>query len=256
MSEQQRTAVVTGAGRGIGEAVARRLAADGLRVVATDIDEAAALATAESVGGTGMRLDVSDPESVRAFADSLDRCDVLVNNAGVWRFTPLLKTSPDDFRHVMDTNVLGTLLCTQAVAPLMASAGGGSIINLTSLTARAITPGVGMYSSSKAAVIALTIQTALELAHDGIRANAVGPGFIPTPGTLDTYGADEATQREGGKIVPLGRFGRPEEIADAVAWFASDESRYVTGQVLFVDGGATEATVPFLFQAQRAVSKR
>lgn len=247
-----RTAVVTGAGRGIGAAVARRLALDGLHVVATDIDESAATATATSVSGTSMRLDVRDPESVQRLVDSLEECHVLVNNAGVWRFTPLLTTSPDDFRHVMETNVLGTLLCTQAVAPLMASGGGGSIVNLTSLTARAITPFVGMYSASKAAVIALTIQTALELASDGIRANAVGPGFIPTPGTLDTYGADEATQRQRGKIVPLGRFGQPEEIADAVAWFASDESRYVTGQVLFVDGGASEATVPFLFQAQRA----
>lgn len=256
MSEQQRTAVVTGAGRGIGAAVASRLASDGLHVVATDVDEASAGATADLVGGTAMHLDVSDPDAVGKLADSLERCDVLVNNAGVWRFTPLLTTSPDDFRYVMDTNVLGTLLCTQAVAPLMARGGGGSIINLTSLTARAITPGVGMYSASKAAVIALTIQTALELARDGIRANAVGPGFIPTPGTLDTYGADEATQREGGRIVPLGRFGRPEEIADAVAWFASDESRYVTGQVLFVDGGATEATVPFLFAAQRGASSR
>ncbi|MBM3670935.1 MAG: SDR family oxidoreductase [Actinobacteria bacterium] len=250
MPEQVRTAVVTGAGRGIGESISRRLAADGFSVIATDVDEATAAATGEAIGGVGRRLDVKDPDDVAAFAADVERCDVLVNNAGVWRFTPLLGTSPDDFRHVMETNVLGTLLCTQALAPIMARGGGGSIVNLTSLTARAITPFVGVYSASKAAIIALTIQTALELASDGIRANAVGPGFIPTPGTLDTYGADEETQRARGKIVPLGRYGTSAEVADAVAWFASHESRYVTGQVLFVDGGVSEATVPFLFQAQ------
>lgn len=245
-----RVAVVTGAGRGIGAAVCRRLAADGCSVVATDIDGAAAQATADAVGGVGRRLDVSDLDDVRGLAESLDRCDVLVNNAGIWRFAPLAKITPEDVRAVLDTNVLGTVLCTQALVPLMARSGGGSIVNLTSITAQAIPPGVGIYPASKAAVIALTKQTAIEFASKGIRANAVGPGFIPTPGTVDTYGADQETQRERGRIVPLGRYGTPDEIADAVAFFASDASRYVTGQVLFVDGGVTEASMLFMFAAQ------
>ncbi len=247
----EQVAVVTGGGRGIGAAIARRLTKDGFRVVVTDVDEATAKATADEVGGTARRVDVADPEDVRALAESLDRCDVLVNNAGVWRFAPIATTTPEDFHTVMNTNVLGTLLCTQALAPIMAANGGGSIVNLASVTAKAITPFVGVYPASKAAIMALTKQTALEYAAQGIRANAVGPGFIPTPGTLDTYGADEETQRERGKIVPIGRYGTPDEIADAVAFFASDASRYVTGQVLFVDGGVTEATIPFMFRAQR-----
>jgi NAD(P)-dependent dehydrogenase (short-subunit alcohol dehydrogenase family) len=247
----EQVAVVTGGGRGIGAAVARRLAKDGFRVVVTDVDETSARETAGEVGGTARRVDVADPDEVRALADALDRCDVLVNNAGVWRFAPIATTTVEDFHTVMNTNVLGTLLCTQTLAPLMAANGGGSIVNLASVTAKAITPWVGVYPASKAAIMALTKQTALEYAAQGIRANAVGPGFIPTPGTLDTYGADEETQRARGKIVPVGRYGTPDEIADAVAFFASDESRYVTGQVLFVDGGVTEATMPFMFQAQR-----
>jgi len=247
---EERVAVVTGAGRGIGAAVCHRLAADGFSVVATDIDEPAARATADAVGGVARRLDVSDLDDVRALAESLERCDVLVNNAGIWRFALLAKITPDDVRSVLDTNVLGTVLCTQALAPLMARQGGGAIVNLTSITAHAIPPGVGIYPASKAAVIALTKQTAIEYASKGIRANAVGPGFIPTPGTVDTYGADEETQRERGRIVPLGRYGTPDEIADAVAFFASDASRYVTGQVLFVDGGVTEASMLFMFAAQ------
>jgi 3-oxoacyl-[acyl-carrier protein] reductase len=244
-------AVVTGGGRGIGAAVARRLTKDGFRVVVTDVDEQTAKQIADEVGGAARRVDVSDPDDVRALAESLDRCDVLVNNAGVWRFAPIATTTPEDFHTVMNTNVLGTLLCTQALAPLMAANGGGSIVNLASVTAKSITPWVGVYPASKAAIMALTKQTALEYAAQGIRANAVGPGFIPTPGTLDTYGADEETQQQRGKIVPIGRYGTPDEIADAVAFFASDASRYITGQVLFVDGGVTEATIPFMFQAQR-----
>lgn len=247
-----RVAVVTGAGRGIGAAVCRRLAADGLSIVAADIDEQAAREIADEVGGVAHRVDVTNPDDVQAMASTLDRCDVLVNNAGVWRFAPLSKATPEDIRAVLDTNVLGTVLCTQAMAKLMAAHDGGAIVNLTSVTARSIPPGVGIYPASKAAIIALTKQTAIEYAPKGIRANAVGPGFIPTPGTVDTYGADEETQRERGRIVPLGRYGTPDEIADAVAFFASDASRYVTGQVLFVDGGVTEASMLFMFAAQAA----
>lgn len=241
-------AVVTGAGRGLGRAICERLAADGLHVVATDIDGEAARATASATKGVGTAMDVTDPASVAAVAAELDRCDVLVNNAGIWRFTPLQATPPEDVCAVLEVNVLGLLTCVQAFTPLMA--GGGSIVNLTSITAESVTPGVGIYPASKAAVIALTKQIALEYAGQGIRCNAVGPGMIPTEGTLATYGHDEADQARRGAPLPLGRMGTPAEIADAVAFFASDASRYVTGQVLFVDGGLTAATAVFLSKAR------
>lgn len=244
------TAVVTGAGRGLGRAIASRLAADGLSIVAADLDEAAAKDTAAAIGGRGVRCDVGDAGEVAALAASLDDLAVLVNNAGIWRFTPLASTPSDQVMEVLRVNVLGTVLCTQAMAPVLAASGGGSIVNLTSITAKALTPGVGIYPASKAAVIALTKQIALEYASQGIRCNAVGPGMIPTEGTMGTYGDDAETRAARGRVLPLGRLGEPEDIADAVAWFASDQSRYVTGQVLFVDGGLTEATVLFMGMAR------
>ena len=238
---------MTGAGRGIGRAVAVRLAADGFEVVAADRDGASAKDTADAVGGRAVECDVADEASVAALASEVgDGVRVLVNNAGIWRFTPIAQTSVDDVMDVLRVNVLGTLLCTKHLAPKLQAAGGGSIVNLTSITARAVTPGVGIYPSSKAAIIALTKQTALEYAAAGIRANAVGPGMIVTEGTLVTYGEDEATQQAAGSVLPLGRLGHPADIADVIAFLASDDARYVTGQVIFVDGGLTEATTMFM----------
>jgi len=246
------TAVVTGAGRGIGRAVCRRLAADGFDVVAADLDEAAAKETASLVDGAAVACDVTDPGQVQALADSLDRLDVLVNNAGIWRFTPIAATPLEEARAVIEVNVLGTLSCTQRLAPVMARSGGGSIINLTSVTAKAITPNVGVYPATKAAIIALTRQTALEYAAESIRCNAVGPGMIVTEGTLDTYGRDEGARAARGSVLPLGRLGLPDDIADAISFFAGEDARYVTGQVLFVDGGLTEATAVFMHAANQA----
>ena len=245
--------MVTGAGRGIGRAVAERLARDGYSVVAADRDGASAKDTADAVGGRAVECDVADEAAVAALAaEAGDDVAVLVNNAGIWRFTPIAETSADDVMEVLRVNVLGTLLCTKHLAPKLAAAGGGSIVNLTSITARAVTPGVGIYPSSKAAIIAFTKQTALEYASAGIRANAVGPGMIVTEGTLATYGEDESTQQAAGSVLPLGRLGQPADIADVVSFLASDDARYVTGQVLFVDGGLTEATVLFMGAARAA----
>lgn len=244
------TAVVTGAGRGLGRAIARRLADDGFTIVAADVDEASAKETADLVGGRAVRCDVGDPDDVSTLASSLDDVAVLVNNAGIWRFTAIASTPADEVMDVLRVNVLGTLLCTQAMAPVLAASGGGSIVNLTSITAKAVTPGVGIYPASKAAVIALTKQTALEYGSQGIRCNAVGPGLIPTEGTAGAYGDDDAGRAARGRVLPLGRLGQPADIADAVAFFASDDSRYVTGQVLFVDGGLTEAAVLFMGMAR------
>lgn len=227
------TAVVTGAGQGIGRAVSKRLSADGHRIVAVDQRPDSAAATAKMLGGQWRQCDVSDPESVAALADSLDEVDVLVNNAGIWIFAGLETMTPDDVRRVLEVNVLGVFYCTQALAPLMAP--GSAIVNLSSNAAYSNSPGVGIYPSSKAAVESFTKQTALELGVRGIRANAVGPGMIQTEGTQANYEGEMGRRRA--QAVPLGRNGYPEDIADVVGFLASDDARYVTGQVIYVDGG-------------------
>ena len=231
------TAVVTGAGQGLGKATARRLAADGWHVVAVDVDGAKAEVTATETGGSARRVDVRDRDAVQELAAALDACDALVNNAGIWRFAGLRDITEEDARAVLDVNVLGVLWCSQALAPVMASGGGGAIVNLSSAGAWTASPGVGVYPSSKAAVEALTRQLALELGPDQIRVNAVGPGLIVTDATAPRYEGERREQR--GRSVPLGRVGDPADIADVVAFLVSDDARYVTGQVVYVDGGIT-----------------
>ena len=226
-------AVVTGGGQGLGRAISKRLASDGHHVVAVDRNPESAAATADLVGGQWRQCDVSYPESVAALADSLDRVDVLVNNAGIWIFAGLDAMSPDDVRRVLEVNVMGVFYCTQALAPLMGP--GSAIVNLSSSAAVSNSPGVGIYPPSKAAVESFTKQTALELARRGVRANAVGPGMIQTEGTQANYEGEKGERRA--RAVPLGRTGRPEDIADVVGFLASDDARYVTGQVIYVDGG-------------------
>lgn len=227
------TAVVTGAGQGLGRAISKRLAADGHQIVAVDLNSETAAATAEMLDGQWRRCDVSDPESVAALADSLDEVDVLVNNAGIWIFAGLDGMTPDDVRRVLEVNVMGVFYCTQALVPLMAP--GSAIVNLSSNAAYSNSPGVGIYPPSKAAVESFTKQTALELGARGIRANAVGPGMILTEGTQANYEGEMGRRRA--RAVPLGRNGYPEDIADVVGFLASDDARYVTGQVIYVDGG-------------------
>lgn len=226
-------AVVTGAGQGLGRAISKRLAADGHHVVAVDQNPETAAATAEMLDGQWRQCDVSDSESVAALAASLDQVDVLVNNAGIWIFAGLDAMTPDDVRRVLEVNVMGVFYCTQALAPLMKP--GSAIVNLSSSAAHSNSPEVGIYPPSKAAVESFTKQTALELARRGIRANAVGPGMIQTEGTQVNYEGELGRRRA--KAVPLGRNGQPEDIADVVGFLASDDARYVTGQIIYVDGG-------------------
>lgn len=226
-------AVVTGAGQGLGRAISKRLAADGHDVVAVDLNPETAAATADLLGGQWRQCDVSDPKSVAALAESLDTVDVLVNNAGIWIFAGLDTMTPGDVRRVLEVNVMGVFYCTQALAPLMGP--GSAIVNLSSSAANSNSPGVGIYPPSKAAVESFTKQTALELAPRGIRVNAVGPGMIQTEGTQVNYEGELGQRRA--KAVPLGRNGQPDDIADVVGFLASDDARYVTGQVIYVDGG-------------------
>ena len=230
-------AVVTGAGQGLGRATAERLAADGHRVVALDLDGDRAAETAAAVGGAAHACDVTDPEAVRVVAERVGGCDVLVNNAGIWKFHSILDMSPADAQAVIDVNVLGIVWCTQAFAPLMVDGGGGSIVNLSSGAAYTNSPGLGMYPATKAAVESLTRTMALELGPSGIRANAIGPGLIMSDGTTANFQGERAVERARG--VPLGRVGAPADIADVVSFLCSDDARYVNGQVLYVDGGIT-----------------
>jgi len=247
-----RTAVVTGAAQGLGRAISARLIADGFAVWAVDTDEAGVTKTAGEIGATPCALDVTDEAGVNSLAERLARCDALINNAAIWRYTPLASTPLDEARAVLAVNVLGPLLLMQRLVPVMArGVDGGSIVNVSSITAKYSPTGAGLYPASKAALESLTRIAAVEFGPLGIRCNAVGPGIIPTEGTMSHYG-DEATRRRRGRTLPAGRYGEPDDIADVVAFFCSPDSRYVTGQVVYVDGGYTAAGASFFRLARDA----
>ena len=247
-----RTAVVTGAARGLGRAISERLVADGFTVWALDADEAEVADMAGEVGATACAIDVTDEAAVDDLAARLGQCDALVNNAAIWRYTPLAETPIDEARRVLAVNVLGPLLLMQRLAPVMArSARRGDSQHLLHHGEDTPRPEPGIYPASKAALEALTRIAAVEFGPLGIRCNAVGPGIIPTEGTLSHYG-DEATRQRRGRTLPAGRYGRPEDVADTVAFFCSDDSRYVTGQVVYVDGGYTAAGADFFRLARDA----
>jgi NAD(P)-dependent dehydrogenase (short-subunit alcohol dehydrogenase family) len=235
-------AVVTGAGRGLGRAVARRLAADGHAVVAIDIDGESAAKTAAEVGGESRCCDVSDPVAVKALGESLEGVGILVNDAAIWRFAGFLDITAEDAQAVFAVNVLGLLYCAQVFVPGMIERGAGAIVNFSAAAAEIHTPGIGVYPASKAAVVSLTKQMALELGRHGIRVNAVSPGLMATDQAIDHYGS-ETLARIGEELVPLRRPGDPTDIADVVAFLVSDAARYVSGQVTYVDGGSTAGRV-------------
>lgn len=246
MSEEaiRRVAVVTGGSRGIGRAVCVALARQGCKVVVNYCrGEAAAaetVALCQQAGAEALAVqaDISTAEGVRALFDAaLDaygRVDILVNNAGVTRDNLILRLTEEDFDRVVDANLKGAFLCCKEAARRMVRQRYGRIINLSSVVALRGNAGQTNYAASKAGLIGLTKSLARELASRGVTVNAVAPGFIQTDMTA---ALPEAVQAELCKGIPVGCPGQPEDVARAVAFLAAEESRYLTGQVLCVDGG-------------------
>jgi NAD(P)-dependent dehydrogenase (short-subunit alcohol dehydrogenase family) len=232
------TALVTGAGRGIGRAIAVRLAANGFTVVSASRSEGGARSTAELVGGRWFAMDVRHQSSIAAVAGQVDELTVLVNCAGVFPAGGVLDVTPEVYRDVMDVNAGGILFTSQAFIPQL-TASKGAIVNVTSIAAAVPATGLGVYSASKAAGRALTELLALELGPRGIRVNAVAPGNTHTESNDLALSPGEQPPRA--PHIPLRRRGLPEDMAEAVAFLASDAASYITGQSLVVDGGLSLA---------------
>ena len=242
---RDKIAIVTGAGQGIGRAIAGKMAAEGATVVVTDINEATAKETAGTIGGgaVGIRTDVTSRESVNAMVDQVlaqfGRIDVLVNNAGWDKASPFVDSDPADWDRVIQINLYGVLNTSKAVLPVMAEQGFGSVVNLASDAGRVGSSGEAVYSAAKGGVIAFTKATAREMARHKVNANCVCPG--PTDTALfASMGGDNPRLREAlTKAIPFRRLADPSDLANAVAFLASDEAAYITGQTVSVSGGLT-----------------
>jgi NAD(P)-dependent dehydrogenase (short-subunit alcohol dehydrogenase family) len=235
--------IVTGGARGIGEAIARRFAADGARVGVLDVDRDGATRVANDIGGAALVAATTETTAVEMMLDLFGTPDVLVNNAGIVRFGSLLDHDEAAWRAVIDVNLTGTFVVSRAVARrLVAAQQPGVIVNITSMNGVAPGPNSGAYGSTKAAVSLLTHQMALEWGLHAIRVNAIAPGLIDA-GMSEPIYADAAIRAARESKVPLGRLGRADDIADVVAFLASDSARYITGQTLLVDGGVTMSVI-------------
>ncbi|MBR6449207.1 MAG: 3-oxoacyl-[Fibrobacter sp.] len=234
--------IVTGASRGIGLAIARELAARGSDVVLISRggcpEQAEAIAKEFGIKTFTFACDVSNSESVKdAFKQAIDALggvDCLVNNAGITRDGLVLRMKDEDFDNVIATDLRSTFLCTRAVLRTMMGARKGSIVNIASLNGIRTQAGQANYAAAKAGVIGMTKSNSMEFGSRGITVNAVAPGFIDTDMTA---AMSEETRAKYAAQIPLGRLGQPEDVAKAVAFLASDDAKYITGQVIGVDGG-------------------
>src|SRR6056297_2129326 len=245
--------IVTGGGSGIGKATCLRLANEGAHVAVTDIDDGNAKSVCEDItaqGGTAgsWALDVADADAVSqvfdAVAERFGQIDVVVNNAGSsGANTPTHEISEEEWRKVIDINVNGVFYCTQAAIPYLKKAGGGSIVNLSSIYGLVGAPDLPPYHASKGAVRLMTKTDALLYAREGIRVDSVHPGFIWTP-LVEALAEDsgqgvEAYRQQLDELHPIGHVGEPDDIANGVLYLASEEAKFVTGSELVIDGGYT-----------------
>ena len=238
-----KTAIVTGAGRGIGREIATRLAKEGAALVCMDLFRETVEETAKIIRDAGGRAaatagDVTDPEVaknvVSAAVEEFGKVDVLVNNAGITRDALVMRMSDEDWRMVLEVNLTGAFNFARAVSRQMLRQKSGSIVNIASIVGVRGNAGQVNYSASKAGLIGLTKSLAKELGPRGVRVNAVAPGYIRTQMTEKL---PEEVKEKILSVIPMGRMGLPEEVAEAVLFLASDLSRYTTGSVVFVDGG-------------------
>lgn len=245
-----RTAVITGAGSGIGRATARRLASEGANVVCADVDEGSGKAVAEEVGGLFVKVDVTDAEQVEALFktafDTYGSVDIAFNNAGI---SPpdddsILETGLDAWKRVQEVNLTSVYLCCKAALPYMRQQQRGSIINTASFVARmgAATSQIS-YTASKGGVLAMSRELGVQFAREGIRVNALCPGPVNTPLLQELFAKDPERAARRLVHIPLGRFAEAEEIAAAVAFLASDDSSFVNATDFLVDGGISGAYV-------------
>tara|TARA_B100000949_G_scaffold165838_1_gene146374 strand:- start:21 stop:749 length:729 start_codon:yes stop_codon:yes gene_type:complete len=235
---ESKIAVITGGGRGIGKATAQLFTNEGATVVIAEFDEVSGQSTANELGAHYIKTDISNEESVNALfnfvSSKFGQLDILVNNAGILADSTLKKLDSDSFDAVINVNLRGVYLCGRAAANIMIEQGSGVILNASSVVAHHGNFGQTNYVASKAGVIGITKVWARELGKDGIRVNAVAPGFIQTNMTA---GMPEKVVDMMGEKVPLKRWGQPEDVANAYTFLASDEASYITGAVLNVDGG-------------------
>ena len=241
-----KVAVVTGASKGIGASIALHLAQEGAAVVVnySSSKQGADRIAGEINGNGGKAIAVQanlarEPDVRRLFAETkkaFGRLDILVNNAGVYEFWPLEKVTPEHFHKHFDLNVLGLILASQEAAKQFGP-NGGSIINVSSLAAKAAPPGASVYSATKAAVDAITRSLATELGPRKIRVNSINPGMVETEGVHAVGFADSEFQKQYEAQAPLGRIGQPRDIAPAAVFLASDDSSWITGETFFITGG-------------------
>jgi NAD(P)-dependent dehydrogenase (short-subunit alcohol dehydrogenase family) len=262
-----KTALITGAGQGIGRSTAQIFAREGAKlfIIGRSLDKLNAVAEEINRAGPSqamaMKADVTDPmqvkEAVKAMIEAFGRIDILINNAGVALTRPFTETSLEDIDFLININVKGIVLTSQAVIPHMAKSGGGSIVHDASNAGIVGRPWQAVYGASKAAVISLTKSMALSLASQNIRVNCVCPGSIDTPmlrNALSKGGNFEESWRRTEMVTPLGRIGDPEDIAYATLFLACDESKFITGVSLPVDGGRTVG-IPETFHVGMAIDK-